>query len=310
MLPPKEYQAVCSSLLLEDSAVATLPANDPARQLSLSSQASVRAIINDATRRNLFTGHVRKPTEVARPAELVFGGSYPIDEPLSPRENTSAGGASNQARAVSLKTYPVDDICCVPPNLCKEHSVAAYYQGLDKSRAAPMLSKGFQSNRINPSDMLPLHDDKLIDQYLKTYYPAGEESEDGYESEEDVMDCEKIERLVVSESGSECRRRAVYTCQDGPDVLLSNRGITLQSDPAGDVARPAVIEGSVKQSEKTPIDANQTAKGLMAKNSSQEISTGPPTKSVTKVPLPLMFVISCSVENHSYSFHCIFFLFM
>ena len=92
---------------------------------------------------------------------LVFGGSYPIDQPLSWRSSTSdtrandetelqqsttelrsrpfrGGGVDvtgrmkmnsygstglNRRKPVSLRTFPIDEICCVAPNLCTDHAL-------------------------------------------------------------------------------------------------------------------------------------------------------------------------------------------
>ena len=53
---------------------------------------------------------------------LVFGGSFPIDDPISPRQ---LGSGHREASRVSLntpRTYQVDTICCQAPNLCDEHA--------------------------------------------------------------------------------------------------------------------------------------------------------------------------------------------
>lgn len=49
-------------------------------------------------------------------SNLVFGGSFPIDAPISARQLGTP--ASQMAR----KTFQVDAVCCAPPNLCEDHS--------------------------------------------------------------------------------------------------------------------------------------------------------------------------------------------
>ena len=212
--------------------MASLPANDPARKLSVTSRASVRALINDATRRNLFTGHKETKTRILVPvpqADLVFGGSYPIDEPLSARNvsqkegrmesvtHKNNGGSypideplsarnisqkdgrlesvtrKNNAERTPIKerrttgqititrpkTFQIDGICCIPPNLCEDHAAAA----LVSAHQEEVLAEG------SANTMLPLHDDKFVKQYLAAYYGAkqieGDEEDYYYQEEED-----------------------------------------------------------------------------------------------------------------------------
>ena len=216
--------------------MASLPANDPARRLSVTSRASVRALINDATRRNLFTGHKETKNKSLVPvpqADLVFGGSYPIDEPLSARNvspkqkpghlesvthknnggsypideplsarnvppKQKAGRLESVTRKINAertpteerrttgqititrpKTFQIDGICCVPPNLCEDHAAAA----LVSAHQEEVLAEG------SANTMLPLHDDKFVKQYLAAYYGAkeieGDEEDYYYHQEED-----------------------------------------------------------------------------------------------------------------------------
>ncbi|XP_042856489.1 protein transport protein Sec16A-like isoform X4 [Penaeus japonicus] len=52
---------------------------------------------------------------------LVFGGSYPIDDPISPRQ-LGSGNVMPKAALPTPHTYQVDTICCQAPNLCDEHA--------------------------------------------------------------------------------------------------------------------------------------------------------------------------------------------
>lgn len=52
---------------------------------------------------------------------IVFGGSYPIDDPISPRQ-LGSGNIMPKAALLTPHTYQVDTICCQAPNLCDEHA--------------------------------------------------------------------------------------------------------------------------------------------------------------------------------------------
>ena len=58
---------------------------------------------------------------VPKDTPLVFGGSYPIDEPLAPRA-LGTGQREGQRRAVGHSgTFPVEEVCCRPEAQCAEH---------------------------------------------------------------------------------------------------------------------------------------------------------------------------------------------
>ncbi|XP_063615398.1 protein transport protein Sec16B-like [Penaeus indicus] len=52
---------------------------------------------------------------------IVFGGSYPIDDPISPRQ-LGSGNIMPKTALPTPHTYQVDTICCQAPNLCDEHA--------------------------------------------------------------------------------------------------------------------------------------------------------------------------------------------
>lgn len=56
----------------------------------------------------------------AKKPPLVFGGTFPIDEPVgSPAMRSALGRAA--ADSLNVATFPVDAFCCALPNLCEEH---------------------------------------------------------------------------------------------------------------------------------------------------------------------------------------------
>lgn len=67
----------------------------------------------DAWRRRTAVSKPRKPP-------LVFGGTFPIDEPVGPRGSKSPF-RSVVENSLNVATFPVDAFCCAAPNLCRAH---------------------------------------------------------------------------------------------------------------------------------------------------------------------------------------------
>ncbi|XP_029846220.2 uncharacterized protein LOC115328912 [Ixodes scapularis] len=51
---------------------------------------------------------------------LVFGGTFPIDEPVATAPRSAVGRAA--VESLSVATFPVDAFCCAMPNLCEGHA--------------------------------------------------------------------------------------------------------------------------------------------------------------------------------------------
>ncbi|XP_064458823.1 uncharacterized protein LOC135369091 [Ornithodoros turicata] len=65
------------------------------------------------------TESLRKKRRGKKKPPLVFGGTFPIDEPVDlPRGAVARAAASS----INPATYPVDAVCCTPPNLCEDHA--------------------------------------------------------------------------------------------------------------------------------------------------------------------------------------------
>ncbi|XP_075534456.1 uncharacterized protein LOC142568335 [Dermacentor variabilis] len=63
----------------------------------------------------------RSATNKPRKPPLVFGGTFPIDEPVGLR-GTKSPFRSVVEGSLSVATFPVDAFCCAAPNLCQGHA--------------------------------------------------------------------------------------------------------------------------------------------------------------------------------------------
>lgn len=63
--------------------------------------------------------HRTAPSKPRKPP-LVFGGTFPIDEPVGPRGSKSPF-RSVVENSLNVATFPVDAFCCAAPNLCQGH---------------------------------------------------------------------------------------------------------------------------------------------------------------------------------------------
>ena len=100
---------------------------------------------------------------------LVFGGSFPIDDPISPRQLGSGGGkAAHSTLPNTPRTYQVDTLCCQAPNLCDEHAKLGHDTELARATARWEAAQ----NKAN-------HMDEEEDD---------EDGEDGDDEEEDEVD--------------------------------------------------------------------------------------------------------------------------
>lgn len=84
----------------------------------------------------------RSAANKPRKPPLVFGGTFPIDEPVGLR------GANSPFRSVvegslSVATFPVDAFCCAAPNLCQGHAQHRPVESsVCKSRDTGAIAKG------------------------------------------------------------------------------------------------------------------------------------------------------------------------
>ncbi|XP_066961038.1 LOW QUALITY PROTEIN: uncharacterized protein Sec16 [Macrobrachium rosenbergii] len=83
---------------------------------------------------------------------LVFGGSFPIDDPISPRQLGSGCSNTSRVSPPPPRTYQVDTICCQAPNLCDEH--ARLGRDTDIARAEARL-KAAQSDESDDENSRP-----------------------------------------------------------------------------------------------------------------------------------------------------------
>lgn len=65
--------------------------------------------------------HHRSATNRPRKPPLVFGGTFPIDEPVGVR-GAKSPFQSIVKGSVDVATFPVDAFCCAAPNLCQGHA--------------------------------------------------------------------------------------------------------------------------------------------------------------------------------------------
>ena len=99
---------------LNHNPTSSLPANHPSRKLPLAMRPFIPMHFNNSSN-NIFASRMLTPSN-----PLVFGGSYPIDRPISARQLGSSKEEKDIASATT-QTYQIDEICCEPPNICKDH---------------------------------------------------------------------------------------------------------------------------------------------------------------------------------------------
>ncbi|XP_077558479.1 uncharacterized protein LOC144173966 [Haemaphysalis longicornis] len=105
----------------------------------------------------------RRPTASSKPRKppLVFGGTFPIDEPVGPRGSKSPF-RSVVENSLSVATFPVDAFCCAAPNLCRGHhrltaksSVASTSESEPESRVSSSAGNACPLAAAGPSGEAP-----------------------------------------------------------------------------------------------------------------------------------------------------------
>ncbi|KAL1424404.1 hypothetical protein MTO96_020191 [Rhipicephalus appendiculatus] len=97
----------------------------------------------------------RSATNRPRKPPLVFGGTFPIDEPVGLR------GAKSPFRSVvegslSVATFPVDAFCCAAPNLCQGHAQHRPAEPFCKSRDTGAIAKSSVASTTSAAARTPV----------------------------------------------------------------------------------------------------------------------------------------------------------
>lgn len=254
----------------------SLPANDPDRKLPV----ALRPFIP----RHFDTSS--SPRFYLPSTPLVFGGSYPIDYPVSLRALGNPVTTTNASSTPQALTYPIDKICCFPPNICNEHL-----------HSGPTPSPACNSVLTYPVDEVISDDHECLtcDEQEDVQY-VGEDSH--------VLDYEATYGCWEADSNNPSPLpTAIYTCET-PEPPRRSPLLTEEQAPHSYLRRR--ISSPMLGENLTPCSSPQR-KGFSGFDTSDGHLSGFPTPSVAPHPHslssdPVMQVQIPSMTHHHYCY--------